>query len=103
VGHEQRYDLRWPFKQWGVDLVLQGHVHNYERLNVNGLPVVTTGAGGGGLHQNKTITAPESQFWYAANYGFNYGVVNDTDLILKFYSIDQTDPIDTLTIHKDCN
>jgi len=43
--------LRWPFKDWGVDLVLSGDDHLYER-NVpnsgvnNGLTFVTNGMGG---------------------------------------------------------
>ena len=32
-----------------VDLVLNGHDHNYERLMVNGIPYVVTGGGGAPL------------------------------------------------------
>lgn len=38
--------LRWPFKQWGVDLVLAGHDHDYERFEIDGLPYVVNGLGG---------------------------------------------------------
>lgn len=38
--------MRWPFKEWGADVVLSGHEHLYERLNVNGIPYITNGAGG---------------------------------------------------------
>lgn len=38
--------LRWPFKDWGADLVINGHSHNYERLIVDGLPYVVNGLGG---------------------------------------------------------
>ncbi len=36
------------FREYGVTLVLQGHMHGYERFEVNGLTYVTC-AGGGGL------------------------------------------------------
>jgi hypothetical protein len=38
--------LRWPFKAWGVDLVLAGHDHTYERVDVDGLPYIVNGLGG---------------------------------------------------------
>jgi hypothetical protein len=38
--------LRWPFREWGVNVVMAGHVHSYERLLVDDLPYITTGIGG---------------------------------------------------------
>ena len=38
--------LRWPFADWGADLVLSGHAHLYERLEVEGLTYVVNGLGG---------------------------------------------------------
>src|SRR6185503_14372551 len=29
--------MQWPFKDWGADLVLVGHSHNYERLSIGGM------------------------------------------------------------------
>jgi tartrate-resistant acid phosphatase type 5 len=37
--------MRWPFREWGADLVLAGHNHSYERLSIAGLPYVVNGAG----------------------------------------------------------
>lgn len=40
-------DLRLPFKDWGADAVISGHVHNYERLIASdGLTYICNGAGG---------------------------------------------------------
>ena len=39
-------DLRWPFKEWGVSLVLSGHEHSYERFERRGLMYVVNGLGG---------------------------------------------------------
>ncbi len=42
--------LRWPFAEWGANLVLNGHEHNYERLTgPGGVPYVITGNGGNTL------------------------------------------------------
>jgi hypothetical protein len=37
--------MRWPFKEWGADLVLAGHDHVYERLSEDGLTYIVNGAG----------------------------------------------------------
>ena len=39
--------MQWPFREWGADLVLGGHTHVYERLEVGGLPYICNGAGSG--------------------------------------------------------
>jgi predicted phosphodiesterase len=38
--------MQWPYREWGVDLVLAGHDHTYERIEVNGLTYVVNGLGG---------------------------------------------------------
>jgi hypothetical protein len=38
--------MRWPFKEWGVDLVLAGHDHTYERIVVDGMTYLVNGLGG---------------------------------------------------------
>ena len=48
--------MRWPFAQWGVDLVLNGHSHEYERLSIGGLPCVVNGAGGDPLPLTEIVS-----------------------------------------------
>jgi hypothetical protein len=38
--------MQWPFADWGADVVLAGHSHEYERLSFEGIPYVVNGAGG---------------------------------------------------------
>ena len=38
--------MQWPYKPWGADLVMSGHVHNYERLIEDGLTYIVSGLGG---------------------------------------------------------
>jgi hypothetical protein len=40
------------FEQYGVDMVFNGHDHNYERGLVNGIYYIVTGGGGAPLHTN---------------------------------------------------
>ena len=37
--------MRWPFKDWGADVVLAGSDHFYERLSIGGIPHIVNGAG----------------------------------------------------------
>lgn len=47
--HESSSSMQWPFEEWGADLVLAGHDHDYERVVTDGLPYVVVGTGGGDL------------------------------------------------------
>ena len=58
------------FEQYGVDVVFQGHSHNYERSNpINGVTYVVTGGGGNGL--NSFSGAPPSWSAFRAS-EYNY-------------------------------
>jgi tartrate-resistant acid phosphatase type 5 len=39
-------NLQWPFQPWGVNAVLSGHAHVYERVMKDGIPFFTNGLGG---------------------------------------------------------
>lgn len=45
-SHRDYPDLRWPYKEWGADLVMHGHGHLYEHSVKDGLSYITNGAGG---------------------------------------------------------
>ncbi|MFV2081354.1 MAG: metallophosphoesterase [bacterium] len=47
------------FEQYGVDLVFNGHDHNYERLLINGVQYIVTGGGGAPL-RSQARTSPGS-------------------------------------------
>ncbi len=48
--HGSTPSLQWPFGRWGVDLVLAGHDHLYERVERPGVMYVVNGAGGAALY-----------------------------------------------------
>ncbi len=68
-GQEQPVlTMRWPFKQWGASVVLAGHDHTYERLQVDGLTYFVNGLGGAGKYAFPNIV-PGSQVRYNGDWG----------------------------------
>lgn len=87
---------QWPFAAWGAAAVLAGHQHDYERLNINGLPMFVNGLGGESLDPFGT-TDPNSQVRYNADYGamlvdatstsINFQFITRTGLVIDNYTI----------------
>lgn len=48
--HGSTTQTQWPYRAWGVDLVLAGHEHQYERIQRAGVTYVVDGAGGKDLY-----------------------------------------------------
>jgi hypothetical protein len=60
--------MQWPYKEWGVTVVLSGHSHVYERLIVDGFPYFVNGLGGGSRYDfNDPV--PGSQVRFRSDYG----------------------------------
>lgn len=98
--HGNTIELRWPFKDWGADLVLCGHEHDYERLIVNEFPYLIVGTGGRSLREFKTILE-SSIFRYSSNYGALMVKADNQKLLLSFYSVKNNGTlIDQYTISK---
>lgn len=43
--------MRWDFAEMGADVVISGHNHHYERLNVNGFTYLVCGASGANTYE----------------------------------------------------
>jgi hypothetical protein len=71
-------------------------VHNYERLNVSGLPYIVNGAGGAALY-GFAAPLPQSQVRYSASHGAQLVEASTTGLRLKFINTAGT-VIDDLVI-----
>ncbi len=80
--------MQWPFQAWGADLVVSGHNHVYERVNVDGLRFVTNGVGGwDGLNGFGTVVAG-SEVRYNAQNGAILLEANSTSLSYQFINTD---------------
>ncbi|MFZ1323408.1 MAG: metallophosphoesterase [Ignavibacteria bacterium] len=81
--------MRWPYKKWGASVVMAGHEHLYERLNVGGLPYYVNGLGGN-LRSYFGIPISGSQVRYRANYGAMLVNAYYDSLVIKFININNS-------------
>jgi tartrate-resistant acid phosphatase type 5 len=80
--------MQWPFREWGADLVLAGHDHVYERLEVDGLTYITIGISGHAARYEFTNMLPESQFRFRDNWGAVRVTVTPVLMQVEFITID---------------
>lgn len=78
--------MRWPFADWGADILFAGHDHLYERLEVDGLPLVINGLGGGGIYAFGS-TDPRSKVRFNANHGALLVTASSETMWIEFYSL----------------
>jgi tartrate-resistant acid phosphatase type 5 len=76
---------RWPYREWGADVVLAGHDHTYERLEEDGLTYIVDGLGGNGIYDFENIV-DGSQVRYNGDYGALRVEVNETHILFQFFS-----------------
>lgn len=84
--HGSETIMQWPFKSWGASIVMAGHDHTYERLQVNGFPYIVNGLGGRSLYAFGTPVAG-SLVRYNANYGAMIMNSYADSLVFEFYSV----------------
>jgi hypothetical protein len=72
-----RINLVSLFERYGVDLVISGHSHNYQRSNVNGVTYIITAGGGAELNPLLTI-GPELEAGYSGNHFVLFRVNGET-------------------------
>ena len=105
TGHGPAAALRWPFKAWGVDLVLNGHNHHYERFVVDGLTYVIAGHGGAHLYEHRASPAEGSAFFDDTHYGaLRLGVARG-ELYGEAFVAEggsSSTPVDTFLLKKSC-
>jgi hypothetical protein len=90
--------MRWPFKKWGVDAVLSGYYHVYERLEVDSIPYFIDGTGGTWV-SHFGETDPHSRFRYNGDLGAM--IVDASENRLEFRYVNRFGRIlDELTLSK---
>ncbi|OAA28364.1 hypothetical protein AT15_04630 [Kosmotoga arenicorallina S304] len=73
------------FEKYGVDLVLTGHDHNYQRIEHNGITYIVTGGGGASLYGIKDLSGPTASFkghhfvLFEYDSGYLKGICYDTN------------------------
>jgi hypothetical protein len=79
--------LRWDFADWGVDLVVSGDDHIYERAVHDGVTYVVNGLGGIEAHQVGDVI-DGSLFTYSDEFGGLIITVGDTGATGSFVTVD---------------
>ncbi|MDX1437156.1 MAG: metallophosphoesterase [Anaerolineales bacterium] len=75
--------MQWPFAEWGADVVMAGHDHVYERLEIGGITYITTGLGGFGPY-NFGDPIPGSQVRYQSDYGALFVTATEDAMTFEF-------------------
>lgn len=103
--HGSEDEMQWPFSAWGADVVLSGHDHMYERLEVDGIEYFVNGAGGAKLSDFENIDSlpPEatSEVRYNEAHGAMLVTATATAITYQFFNVDNV-LIDDFTVTKTC-
>lgn len=89
----------WPLKDWGADVVINAGGNNYERLLIDGLPIINIGLGGATRTDFNPAPVSGSQFRYNAQFGVVKGAVTETTLQLNMIGLNNA-VIDNLLLVK---
>jgi len=95
MGDAVRINLVPLFEQYGVDLVLSGHNHNYQRSIVNGIPYIVTGGAGAELYFIEGPD-PDTEAYYNGHHLVYFTVEGET-LTGRAITADGT-TVDTFTL-----
>jgi tartrate-resistant acid phosphatase type 5 len=98
--HGSSLEMRWPFEQWGADVVLAGHDHVYERFEVGQIPYFTVGLGGGGPYAFVT-TIPESRAQFNSDFGAMRVTANRRGMRFEFIDANGT-TVESFDTRKRC-
>lgn len=79
--------MRWPFDEWGFDLVMSGDDHIYERLEVDGVTYLVNGLGGIERHEFVDTPRAESLVRFADDHGAVMVDVYEDALSVSFRTV----------------
>jgi hypothetical protein len=92
--------MQWPYKAWGASIVLAGHDHCYERIEVDGMRYIVNGAGGAHLFDFDKVPRPLNptlEIGYSKSHGAMHVHADRHSMTLSFFST-ENERIDTLTL-----
>jgi hypothetical protein len=92
--------MRWPYAEWGADVVMSGHTHVYERIEKDGILYVVNGLGSRGLMDFGTSPIEGSVFRYNDDHGAMLGVATDEELTFEVY-LHTGELLDTFSLQRD--
>ncbi|MCZ6702817.1 MAG: T9SS type A sorting domain-containing protein [Ignavibacteria bacterium] len=84
-GDKDDPTARWPYKEWGAHILISGHDHFYQVLEVNDFPYIINGVGGSSV-TDKASNNDGTEIFYEKDYGACYVEAQETNLFIKFYN-----------------
>ena len=85
--HGSAHETEWPYREWGIDLVLAGHDHTYERARLGGVTYLVNGLGGAQEYEFKAAI-DGSEMRYNAKHGAQLAEATKDELKLTFVTVD---------------
>lgn len=85
--HGNTLNMQWGFKDLGLDIVIGGHDHNYERIEKDGLVYIVNGLGGAQPRPIKKKVSG-SKIFYDKNHGAMFVEAYDNTIRLQFKTVD---------------
>jgi len=79
--------MRWPFAMLGIDIVLSGHDHNYERLHLDGITYLVNGLGGGSRYRAGSQQSEGSHTFFNQDWGALFVEATSRRLHFEFVTI----------------
>lgn len=80
--------LQWEaFKRKGINLVLSGHEHSYERLDVDGVIHIVNGLGGKSIYGFGDPPLDQSRIRYAGDFGALRLIITPDCILGRFMSV----------------
>jgi tartrate-resistant acid phosphatase type 5 len=101
--HGSRPHMLWPFAAWGAEATFAGHDHDYERLEVSGIPYFVTGTGGLGLRKFPGAPLPETKFRNDTAHGAMLITASSNGTITYEFWSTAGAKLDSLTVTKTCS
>jgi len=105
--HGSTENMQWPFEDWGASAVLSGHEHTYQRITKKGnsdFPYLINGLGGRASIYSCDANSLDRNLFDSFCFNENYGAMKATatteKLIIEFFSIGDSTPIDQVVIWK---
>ena len=85
--HGSQLALQWPFQEWGASMVISGHDHDYERLEIDSFPYFVNGLGGSSVRYYFKETISGSQVRYRLMSGAMLVEARSNQIQLSFVNI----------------
>jgi tartrate-resistant acid phosphatase type 5 len=76
--------MQWPYAEWGASVVMAGHDHTYERLEIDAIPYFVVGLSGHHARYPMRSEAEGSQIFFNEDYGAILIETTETEMTFQF-------------------